>query len=146
MKQFTHREFVRVVVANGFYYDRHNGDHAIYLNEKGRHISIPKKLESVIARRLIQENNLEINIKKLKKEKRMNNVPLGANEDPRAPWNAPLDVKHKRFVSVTISYYDEVELPPDAEEEQIKEAFHKKVEDAEFPKEFDIDEVVVIDD
>ena len=44
MKQFTHREFVRVVVANSFYYDRHNGDHAIYLNEKGRHISIPLKL------------------------------------------------------------------------------------------------------
>lgn len=146
MKQFTHREFVRVVVANGFYYDRHNGDHAIYLNEKGRHISIPLKLESVIARRLIKENNLEIDIKELKKEKRMNNAPLGADEDPRAPWNAPLDVKHKRFVSVTISYYDEVELPPDAEEEQINEAFHKKVEDAEFPKEFDIDEVVVIDD
>ena len=56
MKQFTHREFVRVVVANGFYYDRHNGDHAIYLNEKGRHISIPLKLESVISRRLIKEN------------------------------------------------------------------------------------------
>lgn len=146
MKQFTHREFVRVVVANGFYYDRQSGDHAIYLNEKGRHISIPKKLESVIARRLIRENNLEINIKKLKKEKRMSNAPLGADGDPKAPWNQPLDVKHKRFVSVTISYYDEVELPPDAEEEQIKEAFHKKVEDAEFPKEFDIDEVVVIDD
>lgn len=146
MKQFTHREFVRVVVANGFYYDRHSGDHAIYLNEKGRHISIPKKLESVIARRLIRENNLEINIKKLKKEKRMSNAPLGANEDPRAPWNQPLDVKHKRFVSVTISYYDEVELPPDAEEEQIKEAFHKKVEDAKFPKEFDIDEVVILEE
>lgn len=28
MKQFTHREFVRVVVANGFYYGRHSGDHA----------------------------------------------------------------------------------------------------------------------
>lgn len=146
MEQFTHREFVRVVVANGFYYNRHSGDHAIYLNEKGRHISIPKKLESVIARRLIRENNLEINIKKLKKEKRMSNAPLGADGDPKAPWNQPLDVKHKRFVSVTISYYDEVELPPDAEEEQIKEAFHKKVEDAEFPKEFDIDEVVVLEE
>lgn len=76
----------------------------------------------------------------------MNNAPLGADEDPGAPWRQSLDVKYKRFVSVTISYYDEVELPPDAEEEQIKEAFHKKVEDAEFPKEFDIDEVVVIDD
>ena len=146
MRQFTHREFVRIVVANGFYYDRHNGDHAIYLNERGRHISIPLKLESVIARRLIKENNLEIDIKKLKKKRKMDNLPLGASNDPRAPFNEPLDVKHKRFVSVTISYYDEVELPPDAEEEQIKEAFHKKVEGAEFPKEFDIDEVVVIDD
>lgn len=70
MKRFTHREFVRVVVANGFYNNRQSGDHAIYLNEKGRHISIPLKLKSVIARRLIKENNLEINIKKLKKEKR----------------------------------------------------------------------------
>lgn len=146
MKQFTHREFVRVVVANGFYYDRHSGDHAIYLNEKGRHISIPKKLESVIACRLIQENNLEINIKKLKKEKRMNNVPLGANEDPRALWNAPLDVKYKRFVSVTISYYDEVELPPDAEEEQIKEGLEEKVRRQDFPKKVDFDEIVILDE
>ena len=71
MKQFTHREFVRVVVANGFYYNRHNGDHAIYLNEKGRHISIPLKLESVIAARLIKENNLITNIKEAKKLRNM---------------------------------------------------------------------------
>jgi predicted RNA binding protein YcfA (HicA-like mRNA interferase family) len=147
MKQFTHREFVRVVVANGFYYDRHNGDHAIYLNEKGRHISIPLKLESVIARRLIKENNLEINIKKLKKERRMSgyNYPMGS-DTPDAPWNAPLDVKHKRFVSVTISYYDEVELPPDATKGQIEEAFKQKVSDGKFPKEFDIDEIVILEE
>lgn len=146
MKQFTHREFVRVVVANGFYYDRHSGDHAIYLNEKGRHISIPLKLESVIARRLIKENNLEINIKKLKKEKRMSNAPLGADEDPRAPWNAPLDVKHKRFVSVTISYYDTVEAPVNSSDDFIEKSFYKKVFDRDIPKEFDIDEVVVLND
>ena len=69
MKQFTHREFVRVVVANSFYYDRHNGDHAIYVNDKGRHISIPKNLECVIARRLIKENNLVTDFKKKKKKK-----------------------------------------------------------------------------
>ena len=68
MKQFTHREFVRVVVANRFYYDRHNGDHAIYVNDKGRHISIPKNLECVIARRLIKENNLITDIKRRKKK------------------------------------------------------------------------------
>ena len=69
MKQFTHREFVRVVVANGFYYDRHSGDHAIYVNDKGRHISIPRNLECVIARRLIKENNLVTDFKKKKKKK-----------------------------------------------------------------------------
>lgn len=74
MRQFTHREFVRVVVANGFYYDRHNGDHAIYLNERGRHISIPLKLESVIAARLIKENNLVTNIKEAKKLRNMKKV------------------------------------------------------------------------
>ena len=67
MKQFTHREFVRVVVANSFYYDRHNGDHAIYVNDKGRHVSIPKNLECVIARRLIKENNLITDIKRRKR-------------------------------------------------------------------------------
>ena len=146
MKQFRHREFVKVVVANGFYYDRHNGDHAIYLNEKGSHISIPLKLESIIARRLIKENNLEINIKKLKKEKRMNNAPLGADEDPRAPWNAPLDVRHKRFVSVTISYYDTVEAPVNSSDDFIEKSFYKKVFDRDIPKEFDIDEVVILND
>lgn len=64
MKQWTHREFVRVVKHNGFSYNRHNGDHAIYVNKDGRHISIPQKLQCVIARRLIRENNLDISIKR----------------------------------------------------------------------------------
>ena len=67
MRQYTSREFIKIVEFNGFYYSRHNGDHAIYVNDRGRHISIPKNLESVIARRLIKENNLEVNIKRRKK-------------------------------------------------------------------------------
>lgn len=67
MRQYTSREFIKIVELNGFYYDRHNGDHAIYVNDKGRHISIPKNLECVIARRLIKENNLITDIKKKKK-------------------------------------------------------------------------------
>lgn len=63
MKQYTQREFIRIVQHNGYSYSRHNGDHAIYVNCKGRHISIPQKLECVIARRLIKENNLETNLK-----------------------------------------------------------------------------------
>ena len=64
MRQYTLREFIKIVEFNGFYYNRHNGDHAVYMNDNGRHISIPKNLESVIARRLIKENNLVIDIKK----------------------------------------------------------------------------------
>lgn len=60
MKQYTSKEFIKIVKKNGFQYVRHNGGHSIYINEKGRHISIPKKIESVIARRLIKENNLKV--------------------------------------------------------------------------------------
>lgn len=60
MKQYTSKEFIKIVKKNGFHYDRHNGGHSIYINDKGRHISIPKKIESVIARRLIKENNLKV--------------------------------------------------------------------------------------
>lgn len=63
MRQYTQREFIKIVVKNGFHYSRHNGGHAIYINDEGRHISIPKNLECVIARRLIKENNLDLNIK-----------------------------------------------------------------------------------
>lgn len=67
MRQYTSREFIRIVEFNGFYYNRCKGDHTIYVNDKGRHISIPKNLESVIARRLIKENNLVIDIKRRKR-------------------------------------------------------------------------------
>jgi predicted RNA binding protein YcfA (HicA-like mRNA interferase family) len=72
MRQYTQREFIKIVARNGFHYDRHHGDHAIYINDEGRHISIPKNLECVIALRLIKENNLNINIKKGRKQKKKN--------------------------------------------------------------------------
>lgn len=64
MRQYTQREFIRIVKRNGFSYNRHNGDHAIYVNDRGRHISIPRNLNMCIARRLIKENGLNINIKR----------------------------------------------------------------------------------
>ena len=67
MRQYTSREFIKIVEFNGFYYNRYNGDHAIYVNDKGRHISIPQNLESVIALRLIKENNLDVNLKRKNK-------------------------------------------------------------------------------
>ena len=68
MRQYTSREFIRIVKFNGFRYSRHSGDHAIYVNDKRRHISIPRNLECVIARRLIKENNLVTDFKKKKKK------------------------------------------------------------------------------
>jgi predicted RNA binding protein YcfA (HicA-like mRNA interferase family) len=46
---------------NGYYYSRNSGSHSIYINAKGNHISVPLKIRSVIARRLIKENNLKLN-------------------------------------------------------------------------------------
>ena len=57
-------------MANGFKLRKSNRGHAIYVNDKGRHISIPYNLECVIALRLIKENNLNINIKKGRKQKK----------------------------------------------------------------------------
>lgn len=73
MRQYTSREFIKIVEFNNFHYNRHNGDHAIYVNGKGRHISIPKNLKCVIARRLICENSLIIPEKK-KKRIKVNNL------------------------------------------------------------------------
>jgi predicted RNA binding protein YcfA (HicA-like mRNA interferase family) len=53
---------------NGFYYMRSNGSHSIYVNKEGHHMSIPLKLVCVIARRLIKENNLDINLKRRKND------------------------------------------------------------------------------
>lgn len=63
-KQYTRREFIKIVESNGFYYNRRNGSHSIYINNEGRHISIPKNIKNVIIRRLIKENNLDTNLKK----------------------------------------------------------------------------------
>lgn len=122
MKQYTHREFVKIVKANGFHYDRHSGDHAIYLNDKGRHISIPAKLESVIARRLVKENSLELDIKKLKK---MDNLPAGAKDDPRAPFNEEPYEEVEVLASITYSKSILIHVPKGSTEEEIK-AFAKR--------------------
>lgn len=67
MKQYTPREFIRIVEKNGFQFNRCNGSHAIYMDINGRHISVPKRnLECVIANRLIKENNLNVNLKRKK--------------------------------------------------------------------------------
>ena len=63
MKQYTQREFIKIVERNGYHYVRCSGSHSIYVNDNGKHISIPQNLACVIARRLIKENNLNIHLK-----------------------------------------------------------------------------------
>ena len=59
MKQWTHKEFVKLIENNGYSFKRCKGSHYIYENKEGRHITIPKQLNSVIALRLIKENKLK---------------------------------------------------------------------------------------
>jgi predicted RNA binding protein YcfA (HicA-like mRNA interferase family) len=129
MRQYTHREFVKILIANGFYYDRHNGDHAIYLNDAGRHISIPMKLESVIARRLIKENSLEIDIKKLKKLKKMSlNEPDGASVDARNPdLRTPEINRVVVAISQTLSTTAVVEIEGEYDESDLKRAVREQI-------------------
>ena len=111
MRQYTLREFIKIVEFNGFYYDRHNGDHAIYVNDKGRHISIPKDLECVIARRLIKENNLVTDIKRRRKKKIMDNYnyPMGADTKD-APWNQVDNPEREIEVTVSVTLSKTVKI------------------------------------
>ena len=59
MKQYTNKLFTAILSNNGYHLDRTKGSHYIYINEEGKHISIPHKLKCVIARRLIKENGLK---------------------------------------------------------------------------------------
>ena len=72
--------------------------------------------------------------------------PAGAEFDPSAPYNEDRYVPHRRFVSVTISFYTDVEGPADMSEESIRESIRDSIESWEKPKKFDIDELEVMDD
>ena len=110
MKQYTSREFIKIVEKNGFYYDRHNGSHAIYVNDEGRHISIPHNLECVIARRLIKENNLVTDIKRRRKKIMDNyNYPMGADTKD-APWNQADNPEREIEVTVSVTLSKTVKI------------------------------------
>lgn len=64
MTEWDTDDFIRMVKKNGYRLvkGRGNGSHSVYQNEAGNHISIPLRIKAVIARRLIKENNLNINL------------------------------------------------------------------------------------
>ena len=59
MKQWKRKDFINMIEKNGYYYHHDSGGHSIYKNKEGKHISIPLELKSVIALRIIKENNLK---------------------------------------------------------------------------------------
>lgn len=64
MKEWNTRDFIRMLRENGFYLapNRGKGDHSIYKHADGRHISVPLRIAAPIARRLIKENKLNVNL------------------------------------------------------------------------------------
>ena len=61
MIQWNRNNFIRMLERNGYSYSRNNGSHSIYVKD-GKHITVPLRIRAVIARRLIKENNLNINL------------------------------------------------------------------------------------
>jgi len=59
LKQYSVKEFEKLLRDNGYKRDRSKGDHDIYTKENCNPISITKtRMKSVVALRLIKENNL----------------------------------------------------------------------------------------
>jgi len=56
---YDSRTFIKLLRNNNYVFDRQNGSHRIYTNGKTT-ISIPKRLNKMIALRLIKENHLEV--------------------------------------------------------------------------------------
>lgn len=119
---YDRRKFIKIIEANGFMFNRQTGDHLIHINDKGRHISVPIKLNKMIAQRLIKENELELDIKATKKKGRgMDNYPIGAKDCPYAPYNEDLTAPQETYVSITISKPVIVETLPDADSNKVEE-------------------------
>lgn len=60
MKIYTEKEFNNILKMNGYSLSRQKGDHRIYVNTSGRHISVKYPINPCISRRLIKEYNLTV--------------------------------------------------------------------------------------
>lgn len=78
--------------------------------------------------------------------KSTDNLPIGAEDNPDAPFNEPLNVEHKRFVSLSISFYHTIDGNPDMSESDINLAVREWISSWQIPKQFDIDELVIMEE
>lgn len=69
MREVTYKECQLILKHNGFFLDHHSGSHAIYKNERGKHISIKVgKVNACVWRRLVKENSLDEKYNKRRKK------------------------------------------------------------------------------
>ena len=59
-RQWTSREFIRLLKDNGYSHKRTKGDHYIYKNGKKTIIFNFRGLNCMVANRIVKENNLEV--------------------------------------------------------------------------------------
>ena len=65
MRQYTYLEMTKIVKRSGYEYVRCTGDHCIYKHEDGNGTIVlakKKHINPCIARRLIKENNLIVDL------------------------------------------------------------------------------------
>lgn len=54
----TYKQMCKILKRNKYHFDRYSGNHAIYIKEGHHHTPINIHLNSMVARRLIKENDL----------------------------------------------------------------------------------------
>lgn len=57
-REYTFRDMDRILKYNGYRPDRKKGDHHIYSDINGKTITINARVNRMVARRVIKENNL----------------------------------------------------------------------------------------
>ena len=57
-KAYSTKEFQKILINNGFSFDRCRGDHMIYKRGNGETVTINKNINKMVARRLLKEHNL----------------------------------------------------------------------------------------
>ena len=63
MKRYTKFEFNRILLSNGFVFERQNGGHLIYKRNGVETCVIPQVIQEPIAKRLIKEHALVVDRK-----------------------------------------------------------------------------------
>lgn len=67
---YSTKDMIQILEGNGFKLSRQSGDHSIY-TDGNRTVSINKRINKMVALRLIKENNLDTTV--LKRVRRMSN-------------------------------------------------------------------------